>query len=223
MKHPPKVIVLLEATRGFDRGLLRGISRYISFHGPWILYREPPDYLRGVRSRSLLAEMKAWRPQGIICPAVRLREARELGIPCIVFGINEDIPDLPSITSDNAGAGEMAARHLVGTGLRSFAFCGLDDMRWSRQRCEAFCRELTGRGMAPHVFQQPRVGRRSDREPPFLKKWLRSLPRPSGLLCANDDRAAVVAETCRVLGLRVPDDLAVMGVDNDEFVWAIRP
>ncbi len=220
MKYPPKVILLLEATRGFDRGLLRGISRYVSLQGPWILYREPPGYMRGLRNRSLLARMKAWHPHGIICPATRLREARELGKPCVIFGVNQEVRDFPSITSDNAGAGRMAAQHLVGTGLRSFAFCGLDDMQWSRQRCEAFCRELSGRGMAPHVFQQPRVraDRLFDREQPFLKKWLRSLPRPTGLLCANDDRAAVIAEMCRVMGFRVPGDFAIIGVDNDEFV-----
>jgi LacI family transcriptional regulator len=216
MKRLPKVILLLEAARGFDRGLLRGISRYASLHGPWIFYREPPRYLRAGRNLNSLAEMKEWAAEGMICPAVRLREARELGVPCVIYGVNEDLRDFASIVSDNAGAGRLAARHLWETGLRQFAFYGLAGMRWSDQREERFCREISNLGGSVRVFQPPR--RSSDREDRFLKKWLKSLPRPTGLFCANDDRAAGIAELCRTLGLRVPEDIAILGVDNDEFV-----
>ncbi len=216
MKRLPKVILLLEATRGFDRGLLRGISRYASLHGPWVFYREPPEYLQVGRSRSTLTEMKDWGAAGMICPAVRLREARELGVPCVIYGVNEDIPDFASIVSDNPGAGRLAARHLWETGLRQFAFLGLEGMRWSDQRGESFRREITKLGGSVHWFQFPR--RSSGGEESFLRKGLKSLPRPAGLFCANDDRAAVIAERCRVLGFRVPEDFAIIGVDNDEFV-----
>jgi LacI family transcriptional regulator len=88
MSDAPRIILFLGAARGFDRGLLSGIARYSSLHGPWTFYREPHGYF--IRSgKTKLADLRAWKPHGVICPARRLDLVRPLRIPVVAFDIND--------------------------------------------------------------------------------------------------------------------------------------
>ena len=214
---PGRVILSVTPARGFDRGLLAGITRYTRDRGPWLFYRHRPAYLGGGRSESL-AELAAQGVDGIICPANRLGEARRLGVPVLVYGVNEDVAPTPSVWADNAGASRLAAEHLMGLGLRHYAFCGFDAMRWSRERCASFAARVERAGYACNVYRQARRRARWVAEQPRVSAWLAELPKPAGIYCANDDLAALVAERCRLGGLSVPDDVAIVGVDNDRFV-----
>ncbi len=66
MSASPRILLLLETARGFDRGLLTGIARYASLHGPWTFYREPHAYFIR-RDRTTLQDLKAWKPTGAVC------------------------------------------------------------------------------------------------------------------------------------------------------------
>lgn len=218
MSTAPRIILLLGAARGFDRGILSGIARYASLHGPWTFYREPHAYFVP-SGRTRIDELKAWKPDGIVCPARRFNVVRSLRAPIVAIDINEYGGKVPGVVSEDQKAGQLAAAHLLSLGLENFAFCGFAPMRWSQERKTAFCEAVTAAGFQVHIY---RTARRKPvpwaKEEMLVRKWLIELPKPIGLFCANDDRSANILESCRALGYGVPEDIAVIGVDDDEYI-----
>ncbi len=222
MQNSPRIILLPEATRGFDRGLLSGIARYSALNGPWTFYRRPHGYLRSQR-RLDVKELRAWKPDGAVCPVAQLDELACLRVPLIAYDVNEYSGRVPCILSEDYEAGRQAARHLLDLGHRQFAFCGYSGIRWSRERGRAFCDVLAEAGCVVQVYR-PRSGRPAAwaKEEPQVRGWLESLPKPIGVLCANDDRAASILDTCHTLGYAVPEDVSVIGVDDDQYVCELQ-
>ena len=214
----PRIILLLDASREFDRGLLSGIARYASLHGPWTFFREPHAYF--VRAAKIKFEdLKKWNPDGAVCPVHRLDMVRRLRVPVIALDINEDVGRIPCVLSDDQRAGELAGEHLLSLGLEHFAFCGFESMEWSQKRMHAFSKTIDDAGYKTELFR-PRRGRITTwaKEEPLVLEWLKSLPKPIGLFCANDDRSADILECSRELGYGVPEDIALIGVDDDPYV-----
>lgn len=222
MHNSPRIILLLEAIRGFDRGLLSGVARYSALNGPWTFYRQPHGYLRSKR-RLDLRELKAWKPDGTICPVNQVDELLGLRVPLIAYDVNEYSGRVPRVLSEDFEAGRLAAQHLLDLGHRHFAFCGYSGIRWSRERCQAFCDSVERAG-CPVAIYRPRSRRPAAwaKEEPHVRQWLETLPKPIGMLCANDDRAASLLETCHVLGYGVPEDVSVIGVDDDQYVCELQ-
>jgi len=222
MQNSPRIILLLEATRGFDRGLLSGVARYSALNGPWTFYRRPHGYLTS-RRRLDLKELRAWKPDGAICPVTQLDDLSRLRVPLIAYDVNEYSGRVPCVLSEDFQAGRLAAGHLLDLGHRQFAFCGYSGIRWSRERCQAFCDSVERVGCTVDVYR-PQGRRPADwaREEPRVRHWLEKLPKPIGILCANDDRAASILETCHLLGYGVPEDVSVIGVDDDQYVCELQ-
>jgi len=112
----------------------------------------------------------------------------------------------------------LAAEHLLERQLRHFAYVGLKDRAWSQRRETAFAKRIAGAGYATHLYRQPEKARDCawEREQEILAAWIGELPNPVGLFACNDDRGRQVLEACRLAGLNVPEDVAVLGVDNDD-------
>jgi LacI family transcriptional regulator len=222
MQNSPRIILLLEAIRGFDRGLLCGVARYAALNGPWTFYRQPHGYLRSKRGLDL-KELQAWKPDGAICPVTQLDELSLLRVPLIAYDVNEYSGRVPCVLSEDFQAGRLAAQHLLEFGHRHFAFCGYSGIRWSRERCQAFCDVIQQGGCTVEVYR-PRSRRPAAwaKEEPHVRHWLETLPKPIGMLCANDDRAASILETCHVLAYGVPEDVSVVGVDDDQYVCELQ-
>ncbi len=222
MRKAPRVALLLQATRGFDRGLLTGIVRYAVLHGSWTFYRPPHSYLRA-QWRFAPKDLEAWKPDGAFCPVNQLDKFTPLGVPLVAYDVSEYSGPVPAVLSDDAKAGKLAAEHFLKLGHRHFAFCGYGSIGWSRRRCEVFRTAVEEAGFRIEVY---RPGGRAQipwpKEEPALREWLHSLPKPLGLLCANDDRAESVFEICRGLGLGIPEDVSVLGVDNDQYVCQMQ-
>ena len=125
--------------------------------------------------------------------------------------------NLALVTGDSEAVGQAAANHLLDAGtFRSFAF--VPDMRhaeWGRLRGHAFVAQLQAHGFSAATYRHPRGRQRDIAE---LAAWLAHVPKPCGVLAAFDDRAMDVFEACRVAGLRIPRDIAVVGVDNDPLI-----
>ena len=121
------------------------------------------------------------------------------------------------VTGDCDAVGRAAADHLLDAGtFRSFAFVpDLQHAEWGRQRGHAFVAQLQVHGFPVSVYRRPRGRRRDTAE---IAAWLSHLPKPCGVFVAFDDRAMDVFEACRVAGLRIPRDIAVVGVDNDPLI-----
>jgi LacI family transcriptional regulator len=212
----PSVLLFVETSREFGRSLLHGIARYSRLHGPWRVYRWP-----GALDSSL-PEWKHLKIDGAIVRDVRVVEGlAHSGLPVIFAQHNKDsYSPFPAIITDSASIGHMAAEHFLDRGFQNFAYCGLDDFAWSRGRAQYFAQRLTHAGFEVNQYRRTaaKTGRAARREQNRIADWLRSLPKPAAVMCCNDDRALQVVEACKLADLSVPDDVAVLGVDNDVLV-----
>jgi len=225
MVKTPKVILLVETSNAYGRGLLLGISQYSHLYGPWRFFRSPPFYSEPATRRKIFSRLKDWGADGVIIrEPKRDDEIISMGLPTIVSpSILEHNPDLPAIVTDCATTGRIAAEYLLNRGFKQFAYCGFDDMLWSRERGESFRKRIAEAGFETHFYKQPRARARCSwrNEQAYMADWLMSLPKPIGLMSCNDDRGQNVAEICKIVGLYVPDEIAIVGVENDEVVCGL--
>ena len=219
---PPKVALLVETSNAYARGMLAGIEDFISAYGPWSVYLgehgrgdQPPPWLAG------------WQGDGIIARVENANIARSLaatGLPVVNLSFDSLIAGAPTFTTDNVGIAELAVGHFLERGFSQFAYCGRREFVWSVDRGAAFERRLAVAGMTCAHFPQPRsIGADSDAETDRIAAWLRRLPRPLAVFACYDIRGQQVLDACRRAGFVVPDEVAVLGVDNDELLCALSP
>lgn len=209
------VVLPIESSRESGRELLRGVARYSRLHGPWTFYWEPGGL------DEIFPRLKNLNADGIILrDSPLLKEVLNLGLPVIVIGHHyEKIPGAVNIITDSKNIGRMASDHLLSCGFKHFAYCGLDDKPWSVERAQSFSRHLAARGYAVEMYQYPNLPHLSlEKEQERLAQWLASLPRPVGLMACNDDRSQQVLQACKIAGLKAPEEIAIIGVDNDELI-----
>ncbi len=217
----PKVILLLERSRSFGRGLLHGIIQYSNLHGPWLYYMKPEFYRQGKeKTQKWLKSMDA---DGIIAHTWDtdfIDSIVNLRLPAIICGLDKPKQKAYRLSTDEVGVGRMAAEYFVKRSFKNFAFCGFDDMIWSQQKCEGFKRTLTEIGFQIFVYQQPTTKhlRKSAKEQAIIANWLTPLPKPLALMACNDDRALDILAACKIAEFKVPEDVAILGVDNDELI-----
>ncbi len=223
--EPKRVLLWIESSRAYGRGCLLGIADYCRTHDPWRLIHVERDLEQSVPS--FLAEM---RFDGVISRSEN-REIAEglesLGVPIVDLRGAIQPTHGHMIDTDPAGCSELAFEHFWERGLATMAFCGYEGVDWSDRRRDAFVSLAGERGIRPLVFQslaQPeRRGTlwheaQGEREDPGLSEWLRALPKPIAVFAANDVRGRQVLAACSASGIAVPEQVAVLGVDNDEVI-----
>lgn len=216
-QEPPHVALLVETSFGSGRDILTGIARYLRDHQPWLLFHEAHSI-----DQELPRWLQRWKGHGIIARiltpnmAAALRRTR---IPVVdVLGVLQT-PGFPLVHVNDKSIGTMGAEHLIVRGFRHFAFFGQEERNWSSAREQAFIRRVRQQGFGTAVR---RVGplRSDDKsweaQQDELAAWLAGLPKPMGLMVCSDQLASQVLEACRRASIRVPDDVAVIGVDNDQ-------
>jgi LacI family transcriptional regulator len=220
MTEIKKVVLLINPDRAHTRGLVNGIIRYAGIQGDWTFYR--PIESRMSKTKRLLSTLKEMQPDGILMrQPPEMAEIIKLGIPIVAFIYSQEkFPGIVNVVTDGVSVGKMAAEHLIRCGFRDFGFCGYDDWWWSMLRGEVFAEAITQAGYKTYFYKLPRAktNRVWHKEVHVVADWLKTLPKPIGIMAANDDRGEMVLEACKIAGLRVPDDVAVLGVDNDEII-----
>ena len=222
-KPSPRVALLIESSRSYGRELLMGVAKYVRIHGPWSI-----EFEEGDPGEQFPKWFGRWKWDGIIARVTTPAMAeliRRTGVP--VVDLSGSLPDVnfPRIRSDEDAVGRMAAEHLIERGFKNFAFCGYNGTDWSDFRRASFERRISEAGFSCEVFENPgpmqsfsisdyeEHGERHERD---LMNWLRDLPKPCGLMACNDARGRQVLNCCREVGVAVPDEVAVIGVDKDE-------
>jgi LacI family transcriptional regulator len=214
----PHIALLIETSREYGRGLLRGVSRYHQEHGPWSIYFEPHGL-----NEPPPAWLKTWRGDGILARIDDQRMAKvilETGLPAVdVRGALANLP-IPFVGLDNRPIAQLGFDHLKQCGLQNFAFCGTPRGENPNQdwRCDLFVEQVEKAGKQCAVFLNGRRRRGTiswEQEQQQIARWLLSLRKPVGIMTCHDDRGHQTLDACRRAGLRVPDDVAVIGVDND--------
>lgn len=224
MKSKFNVTVLIDTSRRGGRDLLRGVVRYSRLYGAWYINHAPP-YYRTPSGRKNIIDLKSHQANGVIFmdTSHSLEPTRPAGLPAIAIGIRKPTKGVAQIIGNYKEVGQMAASHFLERGFKNFAFCGFDDIYWSQKRCDMFVESLEQSDHSVYLYKQPRSQKNQswNREKKYLAKWLKGLPRPVAIFCCNDDRADNVIEACKEARLKVPDEVAVLGVDNDDLVCEI--
>jgi LacI family transcriptional regulator len=213
MKH---VALLIETTGSYGRGLLSGVAKYNRQHGKWSTFVRPHAL-----SDAPPAWLKTWKGDGILA-RIETREMANLlkKTGAKIVNLRNTLANLPFpyVAIDHEAVGQLAARHLQDRGLHQFAFCGRPpganpgfDLR-----LKGFKAGLNGQSV--HVFQAkvPTSAGGWEQEHDQLAEWIQTLPTPVGILACNDERGLQVLDACRRAGRNVPEEVAVIGVDNDE-------
>lgn len=226
MPNTRKVLLLIESARGFGRDMLTGISQYALCHGPWSFYTYPPFFRSIEKNREILRRIKHEGIDGVILRDLSdIQEIVKLNIPAIFASSIKPktvtVPErFPVIRSDNRLIGEMAAEHLINCGFKNFAYCGYENIGWSQERFFSFNKFLNEKSLNVNRYSPPKTEkmRHWERERQVLSDWLCSLPKPIGVMSCSDDRCKDLIEAAKIASIRIPEDVAVVGVDNDKLV-----
>ena len=219
MRRRLQVALLVETSNSYARGLLDGVISYVREHESWSIYL--PEQRRGEHPPAWLGR---WTGDGIIAHVENVDIARAVArtrLPVIDVSAARTLPDIPWVETDDETIAGLAVEHLLERGFRRLAFCGDPRFNWSNWRCEQFQRLAGEAGCATWVYQSPASGKRTvswAREHERLAAWIKTLPRPLGIMACYDIKAQQLLDACRDLGVAVPEEIAVIGVDNDHLI-----
>ncbi|MBN2293339.1 MAG: DNA-binding transcriptional regulator [Pirellulales bacterium] len=220
MNRTPRVALLMESSRAYERGLIRGIAKYSTLNGPWNFYRKVPSVTGG--HQQAIRALRNWKPDGIILREQKnMRAILDLGLPVVISPSERNILGYSNIRTNDKEIGRLGAEHLIDRGLRHFAYCGMDDIFvWSKGRRDSFCTSISHGGYDVHCYDPPYKARQFtwSRERKHIVAWLGGLPKPLGLMVCSDDHCLCVIEACALADYRIPDDVAIVSVGNDEMI-----
>jgi len=216
-----RIALLFNGNKIFDRDIIAGIGEYLtSTRASWDLYLEE-DF------RCRPQGIERWQGHGIIAdfddPTMQEALSR-VQLPVVAVGGSyadeADYPkDLPYVATDNFKLVKLAYDHLIEAGLQNFACFSLpqaDVNRWAQEREKAF-ESLTQRdGIQGHVYRGVGTSAQSwDTAVEQQIAWVRSLPKPIGIIAVTDARARQLLQACLFAGIAVPEQVALIGIDND--------
>ena len=219
-----RVALLIESSRNYGRGILRGIAQYAHLRGPWSCFTEERELHSGIP-----AWLKNWQGHGVIARIEDRRMAAaltKLGHPVVDVLGNARFAGIPALDTDAPAVARLAADFFLQAGFQHFAYCGYKKIPFSERREAAFAAYLTQKGKKVVAFSPPlpagshshiqAIERRGLAMEKAIAQWLKRQPRPLALFACNDVRAQQVLNACREHGIKVPEEVAVMGVDNDD-------
>jgi LacI family transcriptional regulator len=219
-----QVLLVVESSRAYGRGCLAGIASYVRAHGTWDVVHlergledQVPDLLHRRQFDGVIARIENRRIADSIVrfevPIVDLR------------GTISQQHVMGSLDTDAAACAQMAWEHFHDCGLRQFAFCGYSGIDFSDDRSRAFAEICRQQGFVSQSFATEELlqgtlanEREGDLTPAAIELWLQTLPRPIGIFACNDVRGRQVLAAARRANLVVPDEVAVLGVDDDEII-----
>lgn len=219
MRNRRSVALLIETSNSYARGILEGITDYARLHDCWSIYL--PEQDRGGRPPRWLSQ---WKGDGIVARIETneiAKALRKLKLPVVDVSAARHLEEIPWVETDDKAIAKIAAEHLMGRGFRHLAFYGDAGFNWSIWRREHFERIAREAGCDCYIHES--MSRRDAkyswiREKRSLAAWLNRLPRPVGIMACYDIQAQKLLDVCRELDIAVPEEVAVLGVDNDRLL-----
>jgi LacI family transcriptional regulator len=224
----PHVALLIDMSSAYGRGLLNGIYAYVREHDPWSTsltelgrHDPAPNWL-----------IDNLRVDGIIARIENDRIANamlKMGVPVVNVSSALRVPQFPWIVPDHAAIAQIVAEHYFQRGFRHLGFCGNPVFRFSNWREKEFSRIALDAGCSCSIFRQHYRNRRRhltmSEDQQQLGDWVLQIPKPVGVMACNDIRAQQLLEVCDRLNIAVPEEVSVVGVDNDEILcsWTSPP
>ena len=229
-KRDKVVLVFHSSNRSSWHETLAGIARHANKEG-WRL--QPLEHV--TTRKNIVELLDFWHPDGIIAECGV--DEQGLFVPdafgkvptvYLVCDTTRLKPNSLRVNHDSASVGWLAARELLVEGMRSFGYFGVEGLFWSEERGRYFAEALSMNGYECETFLRrldegtAKGGMAGSRQ--RLAEWLKSLPKPCGLLAANDMLALDAINVCAEAGVKVPEDVSILGIDNDEVACEnVRP
>ena len=213
-ENPKPVALCMGLMDHYDRGIARGAIRYAREHASWQLHG------CGWMFRHLDA-IESWRGAGIIARVESLQDVERLSalsVPVVDVAGAYSWEAAHQVSNDDYLTGVRAGEYLLSCGLRRFAYCGVSSVGWSEKRKAGLMDAVRTASEDLALFEQSlpwweRLESSSD-----LEAWMGAFRPPVGLFACNDTAGLRASESCRRIGLRVPEDVAILGVDNEDIV-----
>jgi LacI family transcriptional regulator len=211
------VALLIETSNRYGRELLYGIRAYLREHFSWAIHlteqgrgNVPPRWLRGWKGDGIIARVET---------AEIAKAVRATGLPVVNVSATRLAAEFVSVVTDSAAATRLAAEHLLDRGLQHFGFCGDARFDWSQTHQHNFVEHLRSAGFACSEFPTTRAAAENrEQERKLLARWVRGLPKPAGVMACYDIRGQQLLDACRQARIPVPDQIAVIGLHNDELL-----
>ena len=229
-RHKKPVVLLgLDTSRAADREMLNGFVKYANLKKSFELIWQQPSYyaidysLDKLKSFAKIAKSTGasgffgWFPKD---SEKEIQEMTELGIKSVVIPLEKQIPGVHNVTEDSSEIARRVVQHFVECGVKHFAYYGVSHFIWSNWRKQAFAHNVERLGFQPHILEIPKITNRIKRKKvnDKIATWLESLPKPAGLMACNDDLALHLVQICRQNDIDIPQEIAIVGVDNDELL-----
>ncbi len=211
-----KVALLMETSNAYSRGVIKGIYSYIKEHDQWDAYLG--EYSRGEPNPEWLL---SWKGDGIIA-RIENKEIAELIKECKLPTVDTSSANLvygiPWVETDDRKISKLAFEHLKECGLKNYAFVG-SNFNWSKWRANHFIKLLKEENINCSFYNLP-INMRMNlvEEQKEIEAWLLTLPKPIGVFTAYDQIGRLIIDSSHKLGFMVPEEIAVIGVDNDPLI-----
>jgi LacI family transcriptional regulator len=209
-----QIIVVTDISCSYGRGVLVGVGRFATKLGCWSL--------RSIPTWGMNDDVLNPPTRGLIVQAMGLAMSRKVaagGLPAVNVADNDLDHPLPTIMSDNRLIGQLAGEHFLSRGYVNLGYCGLANAYYARQRHLGFTATARAAGRSVREYWFPDHPQHLWYGP--LREWLDSLPRPIAVMACNDAWAREVGQACFDLDLHIPEDVAIIGVDNDQLISEI--
>lgn len=216
-----KILLLTDYSQESERRLLNGFVKYADTQGGCIFY--PMSHLISQakdNSTEIIRLAKKFKVDAILglWHNINVEEAKKLNIPIFLRTYKTVYNEFPMLTGHYKEFGAYAANFFINQNFNNYAFIGMKDIIWSVSRFEGFSEQIaTFRKADTYRYE---VEDFQD-EINTISSWLHSLPKPVAMLACNDFMARQVTEICQMEGIRIPEDISLLGVDNDEFMCNI--
>ena len=221
-----RVLIISDFTESFSHKLLAGLVDYSRQKEQWIVRRMPPEYKAQIGIPGVIRVAKEWDVNAVIGqfePTDDIGLFAENGIVAIAQDYKKKFTTIPNITADYIGTGRMAARFFLERGFRNFGFFGMNDVCWSDERCEGFRREVDAAGFGDsfYSYRMQEIDMVWYYQRNRLREWLRMIPKPIAIMACDDNQGANLIEACHGIGIKIPEEVSVIGVDNDESLCSL--
>jgi LacI family transcriptional regulator len=215
-KRIRRVAVLVETTRTYTRELLAGVRRYVARHGPWSVFLE----LRALDS-SPPPWLKNWDGDGILSRTFTQKTADVItatGLPTVELRSTNLRHDFPFVGVDNSEVGRTVAEHFLERGYHQFGVYSLHTEKFFQERARNFVKTVEAAGYDCSELPERTSDKARDWEKSQARliDWLTRLPKPVGVFAGNDQLGVRVLEACQRAGIAVPEEVAVVGCENEE-------
>ena len=216
-----KLLIISDFTESFPHKLLKGIVSYSRNTKPWDIMRMPPEYKKLFGLEGVIKLIKDNNGDAVIGQFDEDEDVSlfaKNGIVAIAQDYKKRFSNIPNITGDYYAQGKMAARFYLERGFKNFGFFGFKDVCWSDERYEGFRREIEAAGYGNNFYSYTLqdINKLWFYEKDQLDSWLHAIPKPIGIMACDDNQGSHLVAACNIKGIKIPSEVSVLGVDNDE-------